>query len=74
MAPEIAQIINEQCPKQQNIKEKAIHRRFTCDGCGMAPIVGNRYRCTVKENFDFCQNCEATKEHEYPFICYKNPD
>ena len=43
-----------------------------CDGCGMNPIVGICYTALV-ENFDFCENCEATKNYEFPLIKLKNP-
>jgi len=42
-----------------------------CDGCGVKPIVGIRYKCTVCYDFDYCENCEATKEHTHNFIKMK---
>ena len=30
------------------------HSRVECDSCGVAPIVGTRYKCSVCKNFDFC--------------------
>lgn len=33
------------------------HGHITCDGCGMEPIVGYRYRCKQCANHDFCENC-----------------
>jgi len=50
---------------------KPVHSRFTCDGCGVHPIVGVRYNCTVCRNFDFCESCEAKVEHAHPFIKHK---
>ncbi len=29
-----------------------------CDGCGVHPIIGIRYKCSVCENFDYCEMCE----------------
>lgn len=52
---------------------KPVHSRFTCDGCGVHPIVGVRYNCTVCRNFDFCEVCEAKTEHNHPFIKHKTP-
>ena len=34
----------------------------------MNPIVGIRYKCYISPDFDYCENCEATKPHPYPFI------
>lgn len=33
------------------------HALITCDGCGMVPIVGYRYRCTRCANHDLCETC-----------------
>ena len=30
-----------------------VHYNVICDGCGMSPIIGPRYKCTVLKNFDF---------------------
>jgi len=44
----------------------------TCDGCNAYPIVGYRYKCAVCENFDYCEKCEATIEHNHPFLKIKD--
>lgn len=49
------------------------HTNVICDGCGMAPIIGPRYKCTVRKDFDYCSNCEATKDHPYPFLKINEP-
>ena len=33
------------------------HPGITCDGCGVAPIVGYRYRCKSCPNHDVCETC-----------------
>lgn len=40
----------------------------------MNPIIGIRYKCSVTEDFDWCEQCEATKEHPYPFLKIKKPE
>jgi len=45
---------------------------YICDGCQMHPIIGIRYRCTVCNNFDYCETCEKTLEHPHPFIKIKD--
>lgn len=47
------------------------HTAVACDGCGMAPIIGVRYKCSVCKNFDFCQGCEENKDHEHAFLKIK---
>ena len=57
---------------EENYKNKIIHKNINCDGCGMKPIVGVRFKCKVCKNFDFCQNCfDLYKEkhgHEFEKI------
>jgi hypothetical protein len=52
-----------------------IHTGVKCDGCGMYPIQGPRYKCTVCFDFDYCQQCEETnsEDHIHPFIKYRYP-
>ncbi|XP_020110313.1 protein NBR1 homolog [Ananas comosus] len=33
------------------------HRGVQCDGCGMNPISGPRYKSKVKDNYDLCSIC-----------------
>ena len=49
---------------------KLINFPSICNGCGAFPIIGNRYKCKVCNNFDYCENCEAKygNEHQHPFI------
>ena len=56
--------------------DKIIHKGVTCDGCGVFPIVGNRYICSVCPNFDFCENCEKKYgiEHSHPLVQISNPN
>ena len=51
-----------------------IHDRVTCDGCGVCPIQGIRYNCSVCGNFDFCDRCEVEKVHEHPFLKIRKPE
>jgi next-to-BRCA1 protein 1 len=58
------------------VSNKIIHRGVTCDGCGISPIVGCRYKCAICPNFDFCENCEKkyAKLHSHPMAQIANPD
>lgn len=64
--------------KKLHVNEKkntdvVVHERYTCDGCGLHPIVGIRYKCSVCRDFDYCEACEASIEHEHAFLKIKNP-
>ncbi|KXS21139.1 hypothetical protein M427DRAFT_51410 [Gonapodya prolifera JEL478] len=39
-----------------------VHRGTRCDGCGVTPIVGVRYKCINCPNFDLCEECEERVE------------
>lgn len=45
-----------------------------CDGCNVCPIVGPRYKCSVRKNFDLCSKCEERGEHPYAFLKINTPD
>jgi hypothetical protein len=53
-----------------------VHPGVTCDDCGVSPIQGNRYKCAVCHNFDFCPKCEEKNKdlHPHPFILIRHPD
>ena len=54
----IKKIILKASSNRINKEGKIIHRMFSCDGCGMCPIIGERFKCTVCPNFDYCSNCK----------------
>jgi hypothetical protein len=60
--------------QQSQSTTKPYHGRVSCDGCGVHPIVGTRYKCSVCPDFDFCETCEATRDHSHPFLKIKKPE
>lgn len=50
-----------------------VHGGVACDECGMNPIVGMRYKCAVRPDYDLCENCEASDQSPYPYIRIKTP-
>lgn len=48
-----------------------IHSHVECDGCGINPILGVRYKCSVCKDFDYCQACEESKDHPHAFLKIK---
>jgi len=65
----------EKTPEEPKV-EKPSHKGITCDGCGISPIVGCRYKCAICQNFDYCEFCEEKfySEHKHPFIKIYNPE
>ena len=61
-------------PKKE--ENKKIHNGIHCNGCGMNPIVGNRFKCAICENFDYCEKCEnmMKDKHLHPFVKIYSPD
>ncbi|CAI0451559.1 unnamed protein product [Linum tenue] len=49
------------------------HRGVQCDGCGIHPIAGPRYKSTVKENYDLCCMCFAQMGNETDYVKMDKP-
>jgi hypothetical protein len=48
---------------------------FTCAECNTTPILGCRFTCTVRTNFDLCESCERLKLQPHPMLkLYTNID
>jgi len=54
-------------------QDKVTHRGITCDGCGMSPIVGVRYKSVLRADYDLCENCEVEHDPKDPLIKIKTP-
>ena len=67
--------ISEEKPSKfsNNLPEAVVHEHVTCDGCGLSPITGFRYKCIVCHNFDFCEKCEEKGTHPHAFIKIRHP-
>ncbi len=72
----VKEILEKVSPKPKNSEGKPVHRWISCNGCGMNPIVGVRYKCSACDNFDYCENCvEIYKnEHSHQFIKISKPN
>ena len=59
-----------------NENKDNIHLNIKCDGCGICPIIGIRYKCNICPDFNFCEKCEYEKgeEHHHPFIKLNHPN
>lgn len=49
------------------------HPGVTCANCKQSPVFGIRYKCLKCNNFDLCDVCEATCEHEHGLLKLVNP-
>merc|ERR1712087_173580 len=63
-------VIDIEFPSQTDSGE-TIHFGVECDLCATYPIIGDRYKCTVRSDWDCCSKCEATRKCDYPLIKYK---
>ena len=52
------QIILKASANRINKDGKFIHRMISCEGCGMFPIIGERFKCTICPNFNYCKCCK----------------
>ena len=50
-----------------------LHCNVRCDGCNKFPIIGNRYKCSICQDFDFCEECEEKNQHPHAFIKIRTP-
>uniref|UniRef100_A0A4W5L696 ZZ-type domain-containing protein n=1 Tax=Hucho hucho TaxID=62062 RepID=A0A4W5L696_9TELE len=41
----------------------SVHPGVRCDGCQMFPINGPRFKCRHCDDFDFCERCFKTRQH-----------
>lgn len=49
------------------------HRGVQCDGCGVHPITGPRYKSKVREDYDLCSICFAEMGNEADYIKMDRP-
>jgi len=64
---------------------KVVHRNIVCDSCETHPLIGNRYKCTKRKDYDLCQECynglkdkekendEENNNNNTKFTCFKIP-
>lgn len=61
-------------PKKE--EDKKVHVGIHCNGCGMNPIIGNRFKCAICDDYDYCEKCESLNKdsHKHPFIKIYSPE
>ena len=45
-----------------------VHSNVMCDGCGMLPLKGWRYKCSICDDYNLCENCEEKTGHNHPLL------
>ena len=69
---------NTKRPGHKNTKfcqRGIVHRDIRCERCGLEPLVGYRFMCTICDDYNLCENCEeeSGKRHNHPFIKVSYP-
>ncbi|XP_071710067.1 protein JOKA2-like [Rutidosis leptorrhynchoides] len=54
-------------------KDNVFHRGVRCDGCGVHPIIGPRYKSTVKDDYDLCRVCYKKARDVANYIKIERP-
>ncbi|EES05348.2 hypothetical protein SORBI_3004G200200 [Sorghum bicolor] len=57
----------------ENSAQRSLHRWIQCDGCGVQPIVGPRYKSNVKEDYDLCDSCFQRMGNEMEYTKIDKP-
>ncbi len=65
--------LGQPVPQTESQSDLNTHTTVACDGCGVSPVIGVRYKCVVCKNFDYCEICEERLGHEHPFIKIVRP-
>jgi len=53
------------CSSQTRCDRSVIHQGVFCNAC-QHPIIGPRYVCTICDDYDLCDECEATNVAHHP--------
>ncbi|OEL37117.1 Protein NBR1-like protein [Dichanthelium oligosanthes] len=57
----------------ENSAQRSLHRWIQCDGCGVQPIVGPRYKSNVREDYDLCDSCFQRMGNEVEYTKIDKP-
>ena len=48
--------------------------QYQCSGCKQTPIMGVRYLCSVRKDYNLCEKCEHNIQPPYPMLKIRNPE
>ncbi|KAJ1279769.1 hypothetical protein BS78_04G180800 [Paspalum vaginatum] len=57
----------------ENSAPRSTHLWIQCDGCGVQPVVGPRYKSNVKEDYDLCESCFQRMGNEVEYTKIDKP-
>jgi len=62
-------------PNTKYCQRGIVHSNVMCDGCGMLPLKGWRYKCSICDDYSLCENCEERigGHHRHPFVKITSP-
>ena len=64
--------------KEEKFNNKTIHIGIMCNKCGINPIIGYRYKCSICKDYELCDDCAKknflTNEHPHHFIIIANEE
>lgn len=66
-------LLQDYVAQKRSEQSKVEHRGVACDNCGATPIMGIRYKCTVRKDFDLCDKCEAQISQPHPMLKIRGP-
>jgi hypothetical protein len=61
-------------PVSHDQRKSCLHHGIRCDECGISPIVGPRYKCSGRPDYDLCANCEHQKIQPFPMVKISSPE
>ncbi len=55
--------------------DKQYHYGIMCNNCSVFPVIGCRYKCTICEDFNLCEECEKRMGaiHSHPLLKINSP-
>jgi hypothetical protein len=48
--------------------KESVHVGIRCDECGVCPILGTRYKCSGRHDYDLCAHCEGRRHQPFPMV------
>ena len=63
--------------EERPFRHRGVHYGIVCDGCGISPILGRRYKCSDCDDYDLCTDCYTSRndlhDEEHSYIVLSPP-
>ncbi|KAL5215167.1 hypothetical protein ABZP36_004319 [Zizania latifolia] len=59
--------------KHKSMPQHTLHIWIQCDGCGVTPITGSRYKSNIKDDYDLCSACFSRMGNETEYTRIDRP-